>query len=294
MAKRIAAHRGPYRKTTAPMPLLLRRALAQLRGDPPESWPNALRTESPPPGAPYGPELYGPDYPFPTLAPMLPRMLPAAPADLTQGVLRIMLERLQKSDIGSAWKHLEAQCAATKQWPKDPGLEVLRALIEALVPINLLDSAFSKKVAEDIQKSAHDLLSLLEAFASAGAPLRGIMPMRPTELPGIREIATELDFIAGLTTPRGGLSEFLFGLPAPTATLNRALTDPAVLLALLRSLAEREIGNTPQRRGSMDQRRALTIARCLAPLAGTSAATDIANAATGARITAKAITKKGN
>ena len=46
------------------MLLLLRRALAQLRGDPPESRPNALRAEQPAPGAPYGPEWYGSVYPI--------------------------------------------------------------------------------------------------------------------------------------------------------------------------------------------------------------------------------------
>ncbi len=60
------------------MLLLLRRALAQLRGDPPESWPNALRAEQPAPVAPYGPEWYGPVYPIPTLN--LQRLLPGLSA----------------------------------------------------------------------------------------------------------------------------------------------------------------------------------------------------------------------
>ena len=43
MPKRTVAHRGRYKarsKPTAHMPALLRRALAQLGGDPRESWPD--------------------------------------------------------------------------------------------------------------------------------------------------------------------------------------------------------------------------------------------------------------
>lgn len=300
MPKRTAAHRGRYKaKSTrkVEMPTLLCRALAQLRGDPPESWPNALRAEQPAPGAPYGPELYGPSYPFPTLA--LPILLPGLSAEATKQPLRQMLTRLQSADIANAWQTLDARCAARQPWPTDAGLEVLLALIEALVPINLLDSSFAKKRLARVRESARELVSLLEAFASAGAPLSGLMPMRPTELPGIAELASTLDAMAGkggaIFAPRGGWAEFLSNAPpAPSATLDRALRNPDVLLALLRSLAERELGHTPQRRGSMAQRQALTIARRLQPLTGAATATAIANAATGARITAKAITKKGN
>jgi hypothetical protein len=300
MPKRTAAHRGRYKtksKPTVVMPLLLRRALAQLRGDPPESWPNALRAEQPAPGAHCGPELYGPAYPFPTIT--LPILQPGWSAGATKVPLRQMLARLQDADIGDAWRTLNARYAARKPWPSDAGLDVLLTLIEGLTPINLLDSATVASAARGIKDAARSLVSSLEAFASAGAPLHGIMPIRPTDLPGIAEFASTLDAMAALGgatfTPRGGFAELLSNaLPAPSATLDRALRNPDVLLALLRSLAERELGHTPQRRGSPVQRQALTIARRLQPLAGAATATAIANAATGARITAKALTKMRN
>ena len=178
-------------------------------------------------------------------------------------------------------------------------LEVLLALVEALVPINMLDSALHKTMAQRIKKAAQELVSLLEAFATAGAPLTGIMPRTPTDIPQIGDYARTLDFMAGMageamTAERGAVAEFLYGRTTPSVTLDRALTNPDVLLALLRSLAEREIGAIRQRRGSVPQRRALTIARELRPMAGSVTAVAIANAATGARITRKAITKSWN
>lgn len=297
---RTAAHRGTYKakpKPPALMPLLLRRALAQLRGDPPESWPNALHAEPPPPGAPYGPEIYGSQYPFPTLS--LPHLLPGLSVDVTRNELRHMIERLSRAPLNTAWRTIETRCADRGLWPKDHGLEILLALIESLVPINMLDSAFSKQLLKDIQKSARELVSLLEVLEHAGAPLRGIMPIRPTELPGIAEVARELDFMAAnrgaIFAPRGGFAELLSNAsPAPSSTLDRALTEPAVLMALLRSLAEREIGTARQRRGSMPQRRAFTIAHRLRALCGPEAAVAIANAATDARITARGLTKNRN
>jgi hypothetical protein len=282
------------------MPVLLRRALAQLRGEPPESWPNALRAEPPPPGAPYTAEVYGPGYPFPTLERMLPRMQPDAPASQTQGVLRSMLDRLQKADIGNAWRSIETRCAASTPWPKDPGLEVLLALIEALVPIKVLDQAIARQGAERIREAARDLLAALEAYAAAGAPLMGIMPRKPTDLPEIGDVARTLDFMAGApqAEPLPKLSAFaalaLKMPPVPSAILDSALTDPAVLFGLLRFLSNSKIGAVPQRRGSMAQRHAMIIAHRLCPLSGAEAAVAIANAATGARITARAVTKTRN
>lgn len=137
------------------MLLLLRRALAQLRGDPPESWPNALRAEQPAPGAPYGPEWYGPVYPIPTLT--LPRLLPGLGADATKARLRQILTQLQNANIGTAWRSLSACCAARKRRPNDEGLEVLLTFIEALVRINLFNSALAKHAATRIQESSREL-----------------------------------------------------------------------------------------------------------------------------------------
>ena len=92
------------------IPLLLRRGLAQLRGDPPAGWPNVTRTETPEPGAPYGSELYGPHYPFPTLARTMPHLGKRA----TQAQLRRMIERLETARIGT---HGSSSGASRREFP---------------------------------------------------------------------------------------------------------------------------------------------------------------------------------
>lgn len=272
-------------KPIARMPLLLRRALAQLNGDPPQGWPNAQRAEPPERGAPYSAELYSPTYPFPALA--IPDVFPHLCRTATRAELRLMLTKLQKANIGSAWRALEARCAKATPIPKDPGLEVLAVLIEALVPVNAANQRSVKKGAERIKAAAHELVMALDAFKDLGAPLRGVMPTKPTELPVIADIARRFDHISELnwTTPKAR-TPFAGIVPtAASAIMCAALTTPDVLLALLRSLAERDLGSIPQRRGTMAQRRAMTIARRLIGVTGAGPATAIANAATGARIT---------
>ncbi len=247
MPKRTAIHRGPYKaksKPAAPMPLLLRRALAQLRGDPPESWPNATRAEPPEPAAPYPTELYGLQWPFPTITRMspLPSLLPGLTPEATQAELRQMLERLNCAPLGTAWRKLEVRCLTEKPWPNDPGLEVLLALIEGLASINLFDVALARRAA------AREILRLLEAFAAAGAPLTGTMPREPTALPGIPTLASTLDFMGGTTgqampaPPTGGWARLLYPPLKSSAALDFALRSPEVLLALLRDLGGRDVG----------------------------------------------------
>ena len=105
------------------IPLLLRRGLAQLRGDPPAGWPNVTRTETPEPGAPYGSELYGPHYPFPTLARTMPHLGKRA----TQAQLRRMTERLETARIGTAWELLRRFAPGVSlDWRRDCGAKSSR------------------------------------------------------------------------------------------------------------------------------------------------------------------------
>lgn len=175
------------------MLLLLRRALAQLRGDPPESRPNALRAEQPAPGAPYGPEWYGSVYPIPTLN--LPRLLPGLSATrpkhgcakYSRNCKMPTLEPHGDPSVhavlpgsgGQMTKALRSCWRSSRRWCGSTC---------SLAPLpNTQPQGSSSRHAN----------SLLEAFAPAGAPLRGIMPMRPTELPGNTERASTLDAIAG-------------------------------------------------------------------------------------------------
>lgn len=227
MPKRTPTHRSPYCKAkpkpSAPIPLLLRRALAQLRGDPPESWPNALRAEPPLPGAPYGPELYGPQYPFPTLS--LPHLLPGLSVEVTQAELRRMIDRLCRAPLNEAWRTLETRCAASRSiFPIDPGLVLLMALVESLVPINMLDQATVSKGVERIREAARELVDALEAYAAAGASLDWLMPPDPLALPPLTALLHEAIALDGTQRPR--------------AAIRYALSRSETLLALLRSLAD--------------------------------------------------------
>lgn len=303
MPNRNPSHRGPYKATPpapipAGMPVLLSRALAQLRGDPPASWPNVQRPEPPEVGAPYSAELYGPHYPFPTME----RLIPHLHDPNTRAELHVMLKRLQKASIGTAWRVLEARCAKTTPVLKDPGFDVLLALTEALVPMNVVDQVTVRQSAKRIKAAARELVLALEAFKDMGTPIFTIMPRRPLELPGIEDVVYRVNLLVGMLASKppkppkppklSAFAELLDLPPVPSEIINYTLTDPTVLLTLLRDLAEREIGTVPQRRGTTAQRRAMTIARRLTRLAGAATAVAIASAATGATVTAKALSKR--
>jgi hypothetical protein len=285
------------------MPLLLRRALSQLRGDAPEFWPN-------------GPELvtiftpYKDNYPFPILmqkhAPLMSTM-PHLQDLALQGELRKMLDRLANakgSRISAAWKKVVECYSNTEPYPSDPGLEVLQVLGTALRPISTLDSVACRVKAAQIRKAAKELVIALEDFENSGGQLERFMPERVTELPEVNMYARFTRGCEGSTnrlpaSPQNsmeylwvqfvGLSEYV-----PRKIFDVVLTDPNVLLALLRVIAKRKDTPPRQLRGPPKKRQAFVIANQLQGLLGPQAAVTIACAATGATITTKALAKKRN
>lgn len=167
MTKRTATHRGTYKaksNTTEPMPLLLRRALAQVRGDPPESWPSIGDT-------------YSSAYPFPMTFKMLGAdhlLNDAAPrADLLA-----MLGRLDRADIGRAWSIFNQRCAAIDC---DPGVTMLCILTDAVAPVHAMSTAARAERRRRVSKEARKLLEQIEAVLSTDANLGGLLPPNPSE-----------------------------------------------------------------------------------------------------------------
>ena len=287
MPKRKAAHRGRYKaksKPTAPTPLLLRRALAQLRGDPPESWP----------GAECG---YTRQYPVPILAHYAPHLNESA----ARADLRTMIEGICRAgddrEDGIAWNRLTARCCKTN---RDPGDVVLHALVGALAPVNSLNLSARMANAARVIEAARELCEAIEALRSTGQPIHVLMPQDPTALPEIADVARDLNSMAGATEPEPrivkifGQSKRALHIKVPSDVIRHTLKQPDVLLALVRHVSTLPVGTARQVRGDKWQRYALSIARRLQPLTGAAPATAIANAATGARITTKAITKNRN
>ena len=157
MPKRSAAHRGGYRRPTTQMPPLLRRALAQLRGDSPDSVPSIG-------------EAYSTHYPFPMTLKMLgvdhPLNDPAPRTDLLA-----MLARLERADIGRAWNIFNQRCAAIEC---DPGGTMLFILINAVSPVHALSAADRAKKHRSVSTEAMILLEKIEAILSTGASLDGL------------------------------------------------------------------------------------------------------------------------
>jgi hypothetical protein len=255
-------------KPTTRIPLLLRRALTQLRGDPAAGWPNATRIETPESGAPYGSELYGPQWPFPTLKAMMPHLGNRA----AQAELRRMIERLEKARIGGAWSKLAKRCAAMN---RDPGELVLLALAEALVEFNVTGQADVTKSVKAIRDAACVLAAEIEVLAATGTPLDWLVPADPLALPAIAEAAAMACAMEGNTQPR--------------AAMRYALSRPEVLVALLHDLGERKIGTAAKRKGTKAERRARVIGRHLAKLVDSATACTIAEGATGATITDRSL-----
>ena len=233
MAKRTAAHRGHYKaksKPPAPMPVLLRRALAQLRGDPPESWPKIG-------------EGFSSHYPFPMWVQMCaPHLNDSTPrADLIA-----MLTRLNRAEIGGAWNTLEGHCAAEEC---DPGHIMLPILTDAVKPWHAMSLAARTGMQRRVIAAAQELLNAIEEIRGAGAHINDLLPAEQR--------------------------------------------DPKAFLSLVQHMSAQSVGAArhKQIRGTKRQRIALYIAHKLRPVSGISTAVTIANAATGARITAKALTK---
>ena len=180
MPKPTAAHRGRYKaksKPTASMPLLLRRALAQLRGDPPESWPNEdipCRTEN---GTLVFVTQHSPHSPFPTTLNMLgtdhPLNAPAPRADLLA-----MLARLDRADIGRAWSIFNHRCATIEC---DPGDTMLFILINAVMPVHAMSTADRKARAKRASEAAKVLSDAIGAALATEMSLDGLLPPNPSE-----------------------------------------------------------------------------------------------------------------
>ncbi|MDA8349303.1 MAG: hypothetical protein M0038_10950 [Pseudomonadota bacterium] len=230
MPKR-TAHRGPYKarsKPNASMPPLLRRALAQLRGDPPESWPDIG-------------EGFSRHYSFP----MWIKMCAPALAYRTRcSDLLAMLARLDRAASGPDWNVFSDRCAAVGC---DPGTTMLCTLTDATAPIHRMDAAARTESTSRVSTAARELADAIEAVHASGGHVHDLLPQHL--------IATES------------------------------------LLATLRYAKSQTVRAGRQIRGGKWQRIALYIAHRLAPLLGIPTAVAIANAATGSRITTKALTK---
>ncbi len=227
MQKQPHPDRGSYRKATAPMPLLLRRALAQLRGDPPESWPDIEE------GYP-DPRLYllGVEY----LNDSGPR-----------GTLIAMLARLDRADIGRAWNIFNQRCAAIEC---DPGQTMMNILCNAVNPWHAMSVAVRTGMHRRVIAAAQELSDAIEAIHAAGAHINDLLPAEQR--------------------------------------------DTKAFLSIVQHMSAQSVGAASQKqtRGTKWQRIAHYIAHQVAARAGIPTGVAIANAATGATITAKALTKR--
>lgn len=165
MPKRTAAHRGRYKarsKPTTHMPALLRRALAQLRGDPPESWPDIG-------------EGFSQHYPFPMWIKMCaPHMnYRTARADLIA-----MLTRLSRADIGTAWHIINERCTDPGN---DPGSIILLTLTESVRPVTTMSLAARTEMGKRVIAAAKDLSEAIEAMRETGASIDWLIPPDRTD-----------------------------------------------------------------------------------------------------------------
>ena len=138
------------------MPLLLRRALAQLRGDPPESWA-ALEGN------------YSAAYPFPAVASYLSPLQ----REGAQGELRDMLMRLDRANLGKAWQRFNDGCAADDC---DPGMTLLCALADALAPVQSFRTAELARMRSRVIKAAGELADAIAAVHAAGGHIADLLP----------------------------------------------------------------------------------------------------------------------
>lgn len=247
---RTASHRGQYgrkSKGAASVPLLLRRALAQLRGEDPTTWPNRN----------YKPWM--PDYPVPRQLNHIGPVAASLRAEATRE-LRMMLERTERAAIGHAWAAVDKS--------GDDGSAVLLALISALQPVTTMDAAKIGALLKSAKAAASRLAASLTALREGGAQVAALLPV-----PG-----------AGMLRafPKGHARGYV----------QAALTDPVNLLAMVEHIARFPSAKIRQRRGELNARRAIIIGRALVPALGSEHAAMLANAATGARITSRALTKK--
>ena len=283
MTKRTATHRGTYKaksNATEPMPLLLRRALAQVRGDPPESW---LNSDSP----------YVREYPFPIMELWKPHLRDS----IARADLLVILKNLDHANLGSKWRRLGAGCTKVNC---DAGDVVLFAIATALTPVITLNVSTRKHNAKRVIEAARELTAAIESMRATGQSVHALMPPDPTALPGVDAVANELNDMVNVSAPEprliqfGGQTKRMLHPKIPSDVIRHTLQQPDVLLALLRYVSTLPIGTARQTRGNKWQRYALAIARNLNGVAGITTAVNIANAATGARITVRGLTKNRN
>lgn len=145
---RAPGRRGSYKKRIAPMPLLLRRALAQLRNKDPATWPDSEG------------HSWTSHYPIPSWLNHLGLMEKRA-RQTAFSELENMLERLERADLGSTW-------AAVKRWGIGDGSAVLLVMIRALLPIRSKSASEIHTLLRDAKTAVDQLADSLTALQQNG------------------------------------------------------------------------------------------------------------------------------
>jgi hypothetical protein len=241
------------------MPLLLRRALAQLRGEARETWPDREKQ-------------WPRHYPIPIqlnhLGPVAEETLRAA----ASCELKKMLERLERANPVRAWAEAAGHA--------DDGLTVLMAMIDAARPVTVMNASDISTLWKKATSSAQHLGAALTGLFQSGTSMAGLLPLPDAET--LRAYPKASPATATRSATMGAQGYVI-----------SALRDPANLLAMLEHIAKLPDPSIRQRRHSPSKRRAISIAAELYTLGfGAIAAAALASSATGESITPRAITKR--
>lgn len=138
------------------MPLLLRRALAQLRSQDPARWPDREGRH------------WAPQYPIPVQLNHLGSVGALVRQTASRELCRV-LERLECANLGSAW--------AAVSRAGDDGSVVLLVLIEALRPSASMSAMRLDALIRNVKTTAGEFADALSALQRSGISTGGLLPI---------------------------------------------------------------------------------------------------------------------